>query len=77
VSCQEPGQGAVEEGHKLERSASVRVTVLEGSKVVKRFLARTGTSGRLTLPAKGLARGDYRVKLVAEDVTATLTSRRL
>ena len=60
------------------------VTVLRGSRVVKRFAARTAAANRtyrLSLPARGLARGDYKVRLVAsagtETVTSTLVSRRL
>lgn len=48
-----------------------KLTVLRGTRVVKR------ASGWFTLRAKGLAHGDYRVKLVAAGVTTTLTSRRL
>ena len=60
------------------------MTVLRGSRVVKRFAhARRGANRtyRLSLPARGLARGDYKVRLVAragaETVTSTLVSRRL
>ena len=64
----------------MARKATVTVTVLKGSKTVKRFAAKTvNSSGRLTFTAK--ARGDYKVRLVAksgsETVTSTLTSRRL
>jgi hypothetical protein len=53
------------------------VTVLRGNRVVKRFAARTAAPNRtqrLSLPARGLARGDYRVRLVARAGSATLTS---
>ena len=60
------------------------VTVLRGSRVVKNFGARTAAANRtyrLSLPARRLARGDYKVRLVAragsETVTSTLVSRRL
>ncbi len=60
------------------------VTVLRGSKVVKRFPARRAAADRtvrLSFPARGQGRGDYKVRLVArsgaETVTSTLVSRRL
>lgn len=61
--------------YRLERAGTATVTVLRGTKLVKRFTGRT--SGTFTLRANGLARGDYTVRLLAGDVTATLTSRRL
>ncbi len=68
----------------VAKQARVTVTVLRGSRVVKRYAARTAAANRtyrLSLPARGLARGDYKVRLVAsagsETVTSTLVSRRL
>jgi hypothetical protein len=70
--------------YRTARAAQVTVTVLRGSKVVKRFPARKAAANRtvrLSLPAKGLPRGDYTVRLVAragsEVVTSKLVSRRL
>jgi hypothetical protein len=70
--------------YRTARSAQVTVTVLRGSTIVKRFpLNRVAANRtvRLSLPARGLARGDYKVRLVAragsETVTSTLVSRRL
>ena len=52
----------------VAKRAQVTVTVLRGSRVVKRFAARRAAADRtyrLSLPARGLARGDYKVRLVA------------
>jgi hypothetical protein len=68
----------------VAKRARVTVTVLRGSRVVKRFATPTVAANRthrLSLPARRLARGNYRVRLVAragaETVTSTLVSRRL
>jgi hypothetical protein len=70
--------------YRTARAATVTVTVQRGSKGVKRFAAKRAAANRtvrLSLPAKGLARGDYTVTLVAragsEVVTSKLVSRRL
>jgi hypothetical protein len=70
--------------YRVARQARVTVTVLRGSRVVKTFPARTVAANRthrLTLPARRLARGDYRFRLVAragsQTVTSVLVSRRL
>ena len=68
---------------RLAARGKAGVTVLRGSKVVKRFATKTrGTSTtRLRLSAKGLARGDYRFRLKVKrggrTTRATLTSERL
>jgi predicted acyl esterase len=70
---------------RLTEPASVGVTVRRGGRVVKRFAARPRPAGRtvrLTLPARGLRRGDHRVTLRARTpggrtVARTLGSRRL
>ncbi len=70
---------------RLANPARVTVTVLKGTKVVKRFgptQRRTGVTHRLRLDAKGLARGDYTVRIsvpgsAGTPLTATLTARRL
>jgi hypothetical protein len=61
-----------------------RGTVTRGKKVVKRFAPADRAGGRMfrfSLPARGLARGDYRVRLRAvsgeDQLRATLTARRL
>ena len=62
--------------YRTARAATVTVTVLRGSKVVKRFPARRSAANRtvrLSLPAKGLARGDYKVQLVAKSGSETVT----
>jgi hypothetical protein len=70
--------------YRTARAAQVTVTVLRGSRIVKRFPLRKAAANRavrLRLPAKGLARGDYTVRLVAragsEVVSSKLVSRRL
>ena len=70
--------------YRTTKRARVTITVLRGSRVVKNFGTRTVAANRttrLSLPARGLARGDYKVRLVAragsETVTSTLVSRRL
>jgi hypothetical protein len=70
--------------YRTARAAQVTITVLRGSKVIRRFPVRKTAANRtvrLSLPAKGLARGDYTVTLVArsgaEVVTSKLVSRRL
>jgi hypothetical protein len=70
--------------YRVARQASVTVTVLRGTTVVKRFPAQTAQAGRtyrLRLGAAGRPRGDYRVRLDArrgaERVAASAVSRRL
>ena len=69
--------------YRLTRDARVTVTVLRGSRTVRRFAAATRQSGRtyrLSLPAR-LRRGEYRVRIVVERTgertISTLVSRRL
>ncbi len=70
--------------YAVERDAQATVTVLRGSRVVKRFAARAAgarRTQRLRLAAEGLPRGDYRVRVeisrAGERISATLVSRRL
>jgi hypothetical protein len=70
--------------YRVERRAQVTVTVLRGTRVVKRFAARTADARRtyrLRLAAQGLKRGDHRVRIEAtragERVAASAVSRRL
>ena len=79
-----PGTRALGIAFRMARTARVSVTVLKGKRVVKRFSARTRatkTTHRLTLSARGLARGSYRVRIQATGVgraqTVTLLARRL
>lgn len=64
-------------------TARVTVTVLRGSRVIRRFPARISGSRtqRLTLVSRRLRRGDYRVRIEARDGARTerrtLTARRL
>ena len=60
------------------------VTVSRGSRVVKRFATTERAAGRtfrFTVPARGLRRGDYTVRLLVQSgedqVSNTLVSRRL
>jgi hypothetical protein len=78
------GARALGISYSLAKPARVTVTVLRGSRVVKRFATRSAAANRtyrLRLPARRLERGNYKVRLVAragaETVTSTLASRRL
>ena len=71
--------------YRVTRAASVRVTVLRGERVVRRFrpvAARPGQTRRVRLGAASLRRGDYRVRVSVtppggRTVTSTVTSRRV
>ena len=70
--------------YRLSTKARVKVTVKRGRQTVRRYRAVTRRAGKrwvLKLPATGLARGDYRVRLVAKagkrKVRSTLVARRL
>ncbi|HEX8084926.1 MAG TPA: hypothetical protein VF529_11610 [Solirubrobacteraceae bacterium] len=69
--------------YRLTEPGAVSVAVLRGKRVVKRFRARRVEAGRLVrlrLSAKGLRRGDHRVRLRVRGgprLTATLVARRL
>ncbi len=70
--------------YQLNRGGRVRVTVIRRGRVVRRFAAEQVTAGRtrrLSLRARGLWRGDYRIKLSVtgggQTTTATLTANRL
>jgi hypothetical protein len=78
------GSRALGISYAVAKPARVTVTVLRGSRVVKRFGTRSAAANRtyrLSLPARRLARGAHKVRLVAragsETVTSTLVSRRL
>ena len=71
---------------RLTRASTVRIQVLRGTKVVKtlvktrRFAANR--THRATLTARGLRRGDYKVRITvrragAKTTTSTLTTRKL
>ena len=70
---------------RLADPARVTVTVLRGTRVVKRFgptQRRAGVTHRLRLGAKGLARGNYTVRISVpragtKALTAKLVTRRL
>ena len=70
---------------RLADPARATVTVLRGAKVVKRFgptQRRAGVTQRVRLGAKGLPRGNYRVRISltvagGKALTLTLTTRRL
>ncbi len=70
---------------RLAEAARATVTVLRGSKVVKRFgptQRRADVTHRLRLGANGLPRGNYQVRISVpraggKPLTATLTARRL
>lgn len=76
---------ALKASFTLRNSAKVTLTVLRGKKVVKTFGPTTRPSKqtqRVTLPAKGLARGTYTVRIsvpvtVGPPLVSTLTARRL
>jgi hypothetical protein len=70
---------------RLTRAATVRVEVLRGARVVKTLVKskrfRAGRTHRARMSAKGLRRGDYKVRITVRragrTVTSTLTSRKL
>jgi hypothetical protein len=70
--------------YRLTAGADVSVTVTRGRRTIKRFVSRRRAAGRtyrLALPARGLSRGDYRVRLRAvsgeDQISATLVARRI
>ncbi|HEX6945353.1 MAG TPA: hypothetical protein VF196_04105, partial [Casimicrobiaceae bacterium] len=70
--------------YRVSARARVTVTISRGGKVVKRFATAERPANRtirFSLPARGLPRGDYTVRLLAQSgedqVSAVLTSRRL
>ena len=81
------GRGARSLGiaYRLNEAARAQITVTNRrGRVVKRFAARqveAGRTQRLTLKARGLERGDYRVKISVtrngKTTTSTLTANRL
>jgi hypothetical protein len=69
---------------RLSRAATVRVSVLRGKKVVRRYKARrlrAGRTHRLRFAAASRPRGDYRVRIVvrrgARTIRAALVSRKI
>jgi len=69
---------------RVSAPARATVTVRRGAKLIRRFAARSYASGRthrLSLPARGLRKGDYRVTLEARRgsnlARETLVARRL
>lgn len=70
---------------RLASGANVTVSVTKGKRTVKRFKAVTvggGRTVRLSMSARGMRRGDYKVRAVVtrsggEKVSSTLTSKRL
>ncbi|HEX8103143.1 MAG TPA: hypothetical protein VF533_11045 [Solirubrobacteraceae bacterium] len=77
-------RAALAGSYRLAARGRVTVTVLRGSRVVKRYRTverRAGRTFRFRLPARGLRRGDYTVRLLAQSgedqVAATVTARRL
>ena len=67
--------------YRLATPARVTVTVMRGRKVVRRFTPAERRTFRFTLPAHGLPRGNYTVRLVArsgdDQVSAVVGARRL
>jgi len=71
--------------YRLNQAARVQVTVTNNrARTIRRYAARdvvAGRTQRLSLSARGLARGDYRVKLSVtrngQTTTSTLTANRL
>jgi hypothetical protein len=79
-----PRNQAAFASYRLSRAAKVRVTVLVGKRVIKRFAVhsrRAGITYRLRLPAERLRRRDYKFRLTArkgrQHVTSTLVTHRL
>jgi hypothetical protein len=70
----------LEVSFRLARTQRAVIGVLRGKKVVKTVSTRTRKGGRtyrLRISARGLARGEYRIRLRAGKATATLGARRL
>jgi hypothetical protein len=70
--------------YRLAARGKVTITVTRGRTVVKRFATverAAGRNFRFSLPARGLPRGDYTVRLLAQSgedqVSTVLISRRL
>ncbi|HEX2084594.1 MAG TPA: M28 family peptidase [Solirubrobacteraceae bacterium] len=70
--------------YRLSRQARVTIRVLRGRRVVRRLAAGTRAAGRyhrVRLPARGLGRGEYKIRLTAvagnTRVVSTLGARRL
>lgn len=70
--------------YQLNRGGRVRVAVTRRGRVVRRFAAQQvagGRTRRLSLRARGLGRGSYRIKLsvtsAGKTTTATLTANKL
>ncbi len=65
---------------RLARSGRARVELLRRGKVIK-LVSNRSRKGlrtyRLQIAARGLARGDYKVRLRASGARSTLTARRL
>jgi choice-of-anchor B domain-containing protein len=71
------GKRALVARYRLGANATVKVEVLRGRKVVKRFKTAARRAGRtytVRLPARGLRRGDHRVRVTAEGAGAKVTS---
>ena len=76
--------GALGISYRVTAPARLEVVVSKGSRTIKRFAARSVAANRtfrLRVLARGLSRGDYRVRLTATSgktkVVSTLVSRRL
>ncbi len=70
--------------YRLTAGADVTITVTRGRRTIKRFVSRDRAAGRtyrLTLPARRLPRGTYRVRLHAagggDQISSTLVARRI
>jgi acyl CoA:acetate/3-ketoacid CoA transferase alpha subunit len=70
--------------YRLGSAARVRVTVLRGNRVVRRYLTRSRLAGRTyrqSVLSRKLRRGTYRVRIVVTrpgaSTTSTLTAKRL
>jgi hypothetical protein len=79
-----PRNGALGISYQVTAPARVAVVVSRGNRTIKRFPAKSVAARRtyrLRLKARGLRRGDYRVRLTATagatKVVSTLVSRRL
>jgi len=71
---------ALNVAYRLGRPGRVTVTVLRGTRVLKRFAAGNRVANRtfrLRIPSEKIKRGDVRVRLKVGSTTSTLTSRRL
>jgi hypothetical protein len=74
------GAAALRASFRLGSAGLARLELLRGGRVVRRLRSRRAGAGRLvhvTVPARGLARGAYRLRLSAGGARRSVGARRL